>query len=240
MLDIPDRSAPVLYSFRRCPFAMRARVALVASGQRCWLREVHLRDKPAELIAASAKATVPVLVLTEGGVIEESLEIMLWALGRHDPHHWLKPAMPEMRALIADCDGPFKRHLDGYKYGVGDDSRDPLAQRACGAEFLERLEERLTGTAHLFGDSAALADWAVMPFVRQFAQVDTAWFGTQPWPGLRRWLAGLTASALWRACMRKEAPWRPGDAPVPVVPGDVIVDASPASAQTQTPVAAAT
>ena len=110
---------PILYSFRRCPYAMRARLALAVSGHTVEHREVVLRDKPVELLAASPKGTVPVLVLPEGLVIEQSLDIMLWALNCHDPHHWLLPvqgSLQEMLELIAHCDGPFKQHLDGYKY----------------------------------------------------------------------------------------------------------------------------
>ena len=116
-----DRTLPVLYSFRRCPYAMRARLALASSRQRCALREVVLRDKPAEMIAVSPKATVPVLHLPDGQVLEQSLDIMRWALARHDPEQWLSPeigTLADMEALIADCDGDFKHHLDRYKYAM--------------------------------------------------------------------------------------------------------------------------
>ncbi|MDB5731564.1 MAG: Glutathione S-transferase domain [Variovorax sp.] len=206
---------PVLYSFRRCPYAMRARFALVASGQRCELREVVLRDKPAELLAASPKATVPVLVLPDGGVIDQSLQIMLWALGRHDPEGWLRPArggVGEMLALVADCDGDFKQQLDRYKYPERHPGADAAVHRAQGVGFLAGLEVRLReGSGHLFGARPALADLAIAPFVRQFAQVDAAWFEAQPWPALREWLRALTTGAPWLRATLKYPPWRSGE-----------------------------
>ena len=208
---------PILYSFRRCPFAMRARFALLASGTPCELREVVLRDKPAALREASAKATVPVLVDVDGTVIDESLGIMRWALARCDPQHWLAPSvgtLDDMLALVAKCDGDFKRQLDRYKYPNRYEGVDALQHRAEAGGFLDDLEARLRHTRHLFGDAPALADMAVAPFVRQFAQVDAAWFATAPWPALNAWLSALVASPLWAKAMPKFPPWRPGDAAV--------------------------
>lgn len=210
---MPPAALPVLYSFRRCPYAMRARFALLASGQRCELREVVLRDKPAELLAASPKATVPVLVDIDGTVIDQSLDIMRWALQRHDPAGWLQPAqgtLDEMLALIAACDGDFKQQLDRYKYPNRFANADAGAHRAQGAQFLQALELRLCATRHLFGDHPALADMAIAPFVRQFAHTDAAWFAAQPWPALQAWLAALTGSALWTAATLKYPPWQAG------------------------------
>jgi glutathione S-transferase len=211
-----DPSLPVLYSFRRCPYAMRARLALAAGGEHCELREVVLKDKPAEMLVASPKGTVPVLVLPDGAVLEQSLDIMLWALRRHDPLRWLKPiagTLDDMLALVAACDNGFKPQLDRYKYPgrFVDASADA---RELGAQFLLQLEARLAGGSgqQLFGARAALADAAVMPFVRQFAMVDPAWFDNQPWPLLRAWLAGWTASPLFERAMRKYAPWSSGGA----------------------------
>jgi glutathione S-transferase len=211
---MPSANAlPILYSFRRCPYAMRARFALMASGQRCELREVVLRDKPPELLAASPKGTVPVLVEPHGSVIEQSLDIMLWALHRHDPAAWLRPGhgtLDDMLPLIARCDGDFKQQLDRYKYPNRYDGADAAAHRSNGARFLDELEGILRGASHLFRPSPALADYAIAPFVRQFAQVDVAWFGAQPWPGLQAWLAGLTGSALWTAATQKYPAWKAG------------------------------
>ena len=130
---------PVLYSFRRCPYAMRARMALWASGQTCELREVVLRDKPAELLAASPKGTVPVLVLADGTVIEQSLDIMRWALGRNDPMRWLEPGLDAMLALVAECDGDFKHLLDRTKYPQRYADADMPTHRAQAGEFVSRL-----------------------------------------------------------------------------------------------------
>jgi len=213
-------SLPVLYSFRRCPYAMRARLALAASGEPCELREVVLKNKPAEMLAASPKGTVPVLVLPEAAVLEQSLDIMLWALRRNDPLRWLEPetgTLDDMLALIATCDNDFKPQLDRYKY-PGRFSE--LPENACesGSRFLSQLEARLAAGSQLFGARATLADAAVMPFVRQFAMVDPAWFESQPWPQLRSWLAGWTGSQLFERAMRKYSPWVSGAAGVAYPP----------------------
>ena len=211
---------PILYSFRRCPYAMRARLALLASGQRCELREVVLRDKPAELTAASPKATVPVLVLDDGSVIAQSLEIMLWALGRNDPQHWLSPGngtLAEMLGLIEACDTGFKRDLDRYKYPGRHEAEadaDAASARDSGTRFLLQLEMRLVNGAFLFGDRSALADAAIAPFVRQFAGVDAVWFAAQPWPHLRKWLVAWEASDAFAAVMQRYPAWKSGDAGV--------------------------
>lgn len=205
---------PVLYSFRRCPYAIRARLAIAAAGTAVRLREVVLRDKPAELLAASPKATVPVLVLPDGRVIEQSLEIMRWALSQHDPGHWLRADDDATaRRLVALNDGPFKQWLDGYKYA----SRGTAAQAgehrdAAAALLLTELEPRLSGQAFVLGDLPSLADMAIAPFVRQFAGVDPVWFAAMPWPRMRAWLQRFTASGLFVAVMCRTPPWRPGDA----------------------------
>jgi glutathione S-transferase len=203
---------PILYSFRRCPYAMRARMALLASGTVCELREIALRAKPQELFAASPKGTVPVLVLPDGTVIEESLDIMLWALERNDPQHWLAPkhgSLDDMLQLIAQCDGDFKLHLDRYKYPNRYNNVDPLEHRAAGADYLLALESHLAIQPYLFGSRPALADIATFPFIRQFAQTDQAWFDAQPWPQLLRWLSTLLDSALFSSVMHKFDPWEP-------------------------------
>lgn len=211
---MPDSALPVLYSFRRCPYAMRARLALVASGQRCELREIELKRKPAEMLAASPKGTVPVLVLDGGAaVLEQSLDVMLWALRRHDPLRWLTPergTLDELLALVATCDNDFKPLLDRYKYPARYPASEGSA-RDDGARFLQGLEDRLAMSAQLAGDHATLADAALMPFVRQFAMVDMAWFDAQPWPRLQAWLAGWTASDLFARVMPKYVPWQTGE-----------------------------
>lgn len=202
---------PILYSFRRCPYAMRARMALLVSGQQVELREVVLRAKPQALLDASPKATVPVLVLANGDVIDQSLDIMRWALQHKDPEEWLAGDDAD---LIAANDGPFKHHLDRYKYPSRYDE-DPLAHREAGLAHLmlldRRLDGRLDGHMHLCGPDRTLADIALFPFVRQFAATDTAWFAAQALPGVQRWLDRLVQSDLFAAAMLRLAPWQPGD-----------------------------
>ncbi len=199
---------PILYSFRRCPYAMRARLAVMVSGTTCELREVKLAAKPAELLAASPKGTVPVMVLADGAVIDQSIDIMRHCLARNDPEGWLGRDDP---ALIAANDGPFKHDLDRYKYPDRHGS-DALSHRESGFAFLRDLDARLAGQGQLCGSERGLADMAVMPFVRQFAAVDRAWFDAQPLPHVRAWLAGHLRSGLFAAVMLRPSPWQPGDA----------------------------
>tara|TARA_R110002074_G_scaffold12755_7_gene46618 strand:- start:195 stop:845 length:651 start_codon:yes stop_codon:yes gene_type:complete len=202
---------PVLYSFRRCPYAMRARMALLVSGTAVRLREVVLRDKPEEMVAASPKATVPVLVLADGRVIDESLAIMRWALDRNDPQAWLE-GCDAGADLIAEADGPFKYHLDRYKYPVRYENVDPLDHRAAGLAFLEKLDGRIQPSGQLMGKLSTLADHAIFPFVRQFANNDREWFDQLPLPALQKWLGDHLASPLFAATMQKYPQWHSGDA----------------------------
>lgn len=209
-------SAPVLYSFRRCPYAMRARLALQASAVDVELREILLKDKPAALLQASAKGTVPVLVLADGTVLEQSLDIMLWALGRHDPLGWLPLdalALSDALACIASNDGVFKQALDRYKYPTRFGLSDGLAARAQAGVVLQSWEQRLQRQPFLAGAHWGLADAAIAPFVRQFAHTDVAWFAQRDWAHLARWLSAFEASAAYAAVMQKEPPWAAGDAP---------------------------
>ena len=199
---------PILYSFRRCPYAMRARLALIAADQRVHLREIALRDKPAAFLAASPKATVPVLV-TDQGVIAESLQIMQWALAQNDPEGWLQMP-PEAAAWIARCDGSFKTALDGVKYA----SRAPdalPAHRANAIAFLTDLNASLG--LWLFG-KPSLTDAALLPFVRQYAMIDPDWFAAQNWPRLQDWLARFLASEAFARAMQKQPLWQPDAAPL--------------------------
>ncbi len=208
---------PVLYSFRRCPYAMRARLALAVSGQQCELREMVLKNKAPEMFAASPKATVPVLVTPDGTVVDESLKIMLWALLRHDPEAWLAPqhgTLQTMQALITTNDSLFKHHLDRYKYPNryiqeqgGDTGAFSQIHRASGAAWLWGLEILLTPHDWLFGSTPSLADMAILPFVRQFAHTDQTWFDAQTWPRLRGWLIRWEISPLFQSVMEKYPPW---------------------------------
>lgn len=201
---------PILYSFRRCPYAMRARLAIAAAGVSCVLREVVLRDKPAALLAASPKGTVPVLVDVDGRVIEESLDIMVWALQKKDPLGWM-PATSNARAQqadwIADCEREFKPHLDRYKYASRFTDVDAAAHRDRAAVFLARLNRQLATDNALFGDRRMWADIAILPFVRQFALTDADWFAAQPWPHLQRWLDAFLAWPLLEMVMTKFEAW---------------------------------
>lgn len=204
---------PVLYSFRRCPFAMRARLALLASGQVCELREVVLRDKPPSLLQASPKATVPVLILPSGQVLEQSREIMHWALAQHDPHSWRARDADEalaMEQLVNACDGPFKLALDRTKYPQRYPDEDCAVHRAQAESWLGMLEQRLAQAPWLFGAQARWADMAILPFVRQFAAIDPQRWQSQPWPHLQQWLAQWQASDLFAAIMTRFAPWQEG------------------------------
>lgn len=202
----------ILYSFRRCPFAMRTRLALASSGTQYELREVRLSDKPAAMLSASPKGTVPVLLTADGTVIEESLAIMRWALEVHDPEGWLERDDP---ALIATNDGMFKHHLDRYKYP---DRHGSVAEshREDGLRFLRELDGRLSSAGQLCGPVPGLTDAAIVPFVRQFAAVDRDWFYAQPLPHLKMWLTNHLASDLFTTIMRRVPLWSLGDQPVVV------------------------
>ncbi len=192
----------VLWSFRRCPYAIRARLALRASGQQVALREIVLRDKPEAFLAASPSATVPCLVLPDR-VIDESLDIMRWALAQRDPEGWL-----EMPAAgwdwIARNDGPFKHALDRCKYATRYPDEDPAHHLAQAQAYLSELDAQIEGW--MFG-RPTLADFALLPFVRQFAFIDKPWFDAQPWPALQAWLARFLDSDAFAGVMQKYKPW---------------------------------
>ncbi len=193
---------------------MRARLALQASGQKVNLREVVLRDKPAEMLEASPKATVPVLVLRDGAVIDESLDVMHWALAQDDPHGWRDypaDALAAMDALVLELDGPFKSALDRYKYPNRYDDSDPIEQREVGAQFIRKLDKLLEGRAFLFGEKFSFADGAVLPFVRQFAHVDRDWFWADEWKNVIYWLEAFLESERFKAVMTKYPQWKSGE-----------------------------
>jgi len=207
----PITPIPILYSFRRCPYAMRARLALQVSGVAYEHREVVLKSKPASMLALSPKGTVPVLWLAdEGRVIDQSLDIMLWALAQNDPMHWLPQGDALAQALqdIAFNDGPFKQHLDRYKYPQRSGLPSGVADRDLGAQWLAQLDARLQQQAFLSGARWGLADAALAPFVRQFAHTDPAWFVAQPWPRLIDWLATFESSEAFAQIMAKHAAWQ--------------------------------
>ena len=209
---------PILYSFRRCPYAMRARMALWVSGTQVELREVKLADKPDALREASPKATVPVLVMPDGEVLEESLDIMRRGLGRNDPEGWLAS---ENTALLQLFDGPFKHHLDRYKYPNRYEDEAPdrfghgkVDHRGEALAILSDLDLLLSRQRQIGGERRGFTDIALFPFIRQYANTDRDWFNAQPIPHVQEWLEAHLASDLFRSIMAKYAVWQPGDEPV--------------------------
>ncbi|WP_432653529.1 glutathione S-transferase [Ruegeria atlantica] len=203
---------PILWTFRRCPYAIRARLALASSRVTVELREILLRDKPEAFLKVSPSGTVPTLRLPDK-VIDESLEIMVWALQQNDPQRLLD--MPqEGWGLITVNDGPFKAALDHTKYTTRYPDLDANEERRKAASYLLSLDERLVGKAWLFGDRPTLADLALLPFVRQFAHIDRAWFDVQEWPNLTAWLDQFLDSEIFLLVMSKYATWSEGDSPI--------------------------
>lgn len=194
---------PILYSYRRCPYAMRARMAIWAANIQVAIREISLRDKPAHLLQISPKGTVPVLQLPDGTVLEQSLDIMQWALAQNDPRGWLNADREAVGQLIALNDGDFKKALDRYKYPDRYPEHTQEFYRAQGEHFLQRLEVALGHYDYLLGDKPSIADVAIFPFIRQFAAVDAEWFASSPYPRLRVWLEEWLESALFTEVMQK-------------------------------------
>ena len=196
---------PILYSYRRCPYAMRARMALKLAEIDVEIREISLREKPAHMLQVSPKGTVPVLVLPDGKVIDESLAIMLWVLKAHaleaNIHAGARASVIE---LIAENDNAFKRALDAYKYPERYPSKTQLQHRADGEVFLQKLERLLQENLYLFSPTMSLADIAIFPFIRQFAAVDAAWIDSAPYPKLQLWLKSFVESALFASIMQKQ------------------------------------
>lgn len=186
---------------------MRARMAIAASGTQVRLREILLRDKPDEMLAVSAKGTVPVLVDGDR-VIDESIDVMNWALRKHDPEGWLTR---KDDALIAENDGPFKHHLDRYKYSTRYEDADAEEHRAAGFAFLQKLDARLADSDYLHGAARGFTDIAIFPFVRQFRIANKDWFDAASIPNVQRWLNALMESALFKSVMEKYPLWKETD-----------------------------
>ena len=205
-------SLDCLYSFRRCPYAMRARLGVWFSGLQVELREVTLKNKPAQMLAISPKGTVPVLRLADGAVIEESRDIVVWALEQQDPQGLLDATvLDQANALIEQNDNEFKYWLDRYKYADRHVEMTQAEHRQRGEGFLQVLESLLESRAYLFGDAPTIADIGVMPFVRQFAHVDRDVFSQLPYPNLQRWLQGWLEHPLFLQTMIKLPVWQEGD-----------------------------
>ncbi|MDG2430768.1 MAG: glutathione S-transferase [Paracoccaceae bacterium] len=201
---------PILYNFRRCPYAIRARLALLFANVNVEIREVVLKNKPAEFLATSPSGTVPSLKLIDT-ILDESLDIMEWALSQYDPINLMD--MPSRGFdLITECDGDFKQDLDRAKYLNRFPETDPTESRDKAALFLYKLENMLS--PNLFGKNMSIADLAILPFVRQFAHIDHVWFYTQGWINLINWLDNFKQSSEFNKIMIKLAPWQLGDTPV--------------------------
>jgi glutathione S-transferase len=212
---MPHTVQTVLYSFRRCPYAIRARLALHASRVSYEHREIVLKNKPDHMLALSPKGTVPVLWISDpvrDRVMDQSLDIMLWALAQDDPQGWL-PASPEdmgtALAWIRANDGAFKQHLDRYKYPHRFELTSGIQDRERGRTFLGQINTHLQATGFLHGDHWGLTDAALAPFVRQFAQVDPHWFFEQDWSDLIVWLNGFENSPIFQKVMEKIPLWQP-------------------------------
>ncbi|MDG1995751.1 MAG: glutathione S-transferase [Emcibacteraceae bacterium] len=199
---------PILYSFRRCPYAMRARLALMACNITCELREVVLRDKPKEMIEISPKATVPVMQLKSGEVIDESRDIIDWAVKNNDPQNW-SPFLKEMNELADINDFEFKEHLDKYKYSSRNIDLSKEDHRENGDFFLKKLNDILYDSLFLSADHQTVTDIAIFPFIRQFAFVDKAYFDDRPYQSLQRWLDWHIESDTFKDIMHKYARWEP-------------------------------
>jgi len=205
---------PILYSFRRCPYAIRARMAIKYCGISVELREVILSSKPDEMIAASPKGTVPVLILPDGTVIDESYDIMCWGLAINDPENWLpgnEILRQKMDELIGINDGAFKEHLDKYKYAARfpEHSAEYYRQQAEGQ--LQMLENLLGESSFLLGNNMTMADVAIFPFIRQFAFVDKNWFDQCQYKQLQTWLEKILNMQLFLDVMKKYPQWHQGD-----------------------------
>lgn len=203
----------ILYSFRRCPYAMRGRMGLKASGLTYEHREIILRDKPQEMLDASPKGTVPVFIKEDGAVIEESLDLLNWALSQNDPFGWLDCDLDRANSLITANDTGFKHHLDRYKYAsrYSDDARrgdTDLSHRLEAEKHIQNLENRLLDGPYLLGEKQSLADIAIFPFIRQFSNVEPNWWGSAPYPNARNWLTRHIESTLFTDIMTKHPLWK--------------------------------
>ncbi|MDB6062161.1 MAG: glutathione S-transferase [Verrucomicrobiaceae bacterium] len=206
---MPASALPIFYTFRRCPYAMRARLAITVSGVAVEWREIVLRNKPKAMLAISPKGTVPVLQLPDGLVIDESLDIMQWALGCNDPQRWLPAEKESMAALelIHENDGPFKAQLDRYKYADRHPEHSTEYYRENGEIFLQKLDVLLQTQKYLMGEKVTIVDMAIFPFIRQFAAVDKLWFNASKYIHVIAWLDKLLVSDLFALVMQKRERW---------------------------------
>ena len=204
----------ILYSFRRCPYAIRARLAILTSGINVEIREVTLNAKPPALLRISSKATVPVLITADERIIDESIDIMNWALNQSDPEKWLPSDTKEEQLtseLIYINDQTFKHLLDRYKYSDRYPENSELYYRQQAELILINLERNLIHNTYLVSNRLTMVDVALLPFIRQFAFVNKAWFDVAPYPKIQAWLEKFITSELFNSSMVKLAPWQQGD-----------------------------
>ncbi|MGJ8693344.1 MAG: glutathione S-transferase [Thalassotalea sp.] len=211
MNSIKTQSLPILYSLRNCPYAMRARIAIFKSQQPVLLRDLVLSNKPQEMLDASPKGTVPVVVLANGQVIEESLEVMLWALSVSDPNDLLAAnsqlLLDDMLALIEQFDTEFKTSLEQYKCAKRYKESNVDECRAKCEQYIENLEQRLNQHQFLISEQESLADIALLPFIRQFARVERQWYLQSPYPAVKKWLNHYLQSPMFTKVMAKHPLW---------------------------------
>lgn len=218
MRNFDQKNELILYSFRRCPYAIRGRMGLYKAGFIVELREIELKNKPEQMLKASPKGTVPVLVLPDGTIIDESLDIMKWALGKNDPDSWLNADEAEMKFLIERNDNNFKHALDRYKYPERYPDEDCTGAREVCAEILNDLNNRLKKHQQILNNNIAIVDIALFPFIRQCAFVDKEWFNNLPVPHLQKWLQEHLETTLFKAIMMKFKIWSQGDQPTLLKP----------------------
>jgi len=197
-------SLPILYSFRRCPYAIRARMALAYTVQSVEIIEVDLKNKPQKMLDISPKGTVPILIFTNDQILEESLDIMTWALSVNDPDLWIQEKLTtQTKKLIKENDFNFKEYLDCYKYADRFPEISLEEHRTNASQFPNKLNNLLSEKRYLLAEQLTLADIAIFPFIRQFAFVDKNWFDKQEWDFLKQWLESLLASELFIKVMKK-------------------------------------
>ena len=199
---------PILYSFRRCPYAIRARMAITYASINLEVREVSLANKPPEMTHISPKGTVPVLQL-DNRIIDESIEVMAWALEQSDPDNWLALDLEQQqKSLIEENDNSFKAWLDKYKYWDRFPEQSQQAYRGQAENFISKLDKNLNEQRYLLGNKICVADMAIFPFIRQFAFVDKDWFDQTNHLGLQRWLSEILDSPLFTQVMKKHSVWQ--------------------------------
>lgn len=205
------KSLPILYSLRQCPYAMRARMGLLLARQVVTLRDINMKDKPEEMLAVSSKATVPVLILNDASVIDQSLDIMVWALTKNDPDNLLHNHQPNtlsiMLELINRNDNEFVSDLKKYKAAARYHDVEKDSHRQHCEVFLKHLEQRLNEHEFVMGDTLSLVDYAILPFIRQFSRVERPWYLQAPYPKLRHWLNTFYQQPTFTKTMVKHPKW---------------------------------